>query len=169
MQFMCFRPSVFPFKAKNETVSQSVTAWKVGKALDLSAPRLEAIAWAAVYLKCFPVPNATHSSSTFISSTTEIASTTTSVSAIRIIIFFSAWRNTRVSASSWVHPLIMVQVYFCGWWDHAVTACGDEYFARNWSSFIFLIYIFVLFCCWKKAKQVTFVLIVLQEALPGGR
>ena len=40
-----------------------------------------------MYLKCFPVSNASHSSSTFISSTTEIASKTTSVSAIRIIIF----------------------------------------------------------------------------------
>ena len=56
MPFMCFRPLVFPFQPKNETVSQSVTAWKAGKALDLSAPRLEAIAWAAVYLIFFSSP-----------------------------------------------------------------------------------------------------------------
>ena len=37
---------------------------------------------AAVYLKCFPVPNATHNSSTFIYSTTENASTATSAHAI---------------------------------------------------------------------------------------
>ena len=66
-----------------------------------SSWRLEALAWAAVYLKCVPVPNATHSSSTFISSTTEIASTTTSVSAIRIIIFFCSMKKY-----SCVHPLI---------------------------------------------------------------
>ena len=80
MQFMCFRSSVFPFQPKNETVSQSVTAWKAGKTLDLSEPRLEAIAWAAVYLKCFPVPNATHSSCTFISSTTDCKYNNVSVS-----------------------------------------------------------------------------------------
>ena len=52
-----------------------------------------------MYLKCFPVPNAIRSSSTFISSTTEIASTTTSMSAVRIILFL--WH------SSWVQPLIL--------------------------------------------------------------
>ena len=73
-----------------------------------------------------------------------------------VLLFSSAaWRNTHVSAST--H---MVQDYFCGWWDHAVTASGDEYFSRNCSSFNFF---------GKKAKQVTLVLIVLQEALPGGR
>ena len=88
-----FQAFSFPFQPKNETVSHSVTASKAGKALDLSAPRLEAIAWAAMYLKCFPLPNATHSSSTFIYSTTEIASTTTSVSAVRIIIFFCSMKK----------------------------------------------------------------------------
>ena len=159
MQFMCVRPSVFPFQPKNETMSQSVTVWKAGKALDLSAPRLEAIAWAAMYLKCFPVPNATHSSSTFIYSTTEIASTTTTVSAIRIIIFFCSRKKYSCVGLFVGASTHMVQVYFCGWWDHAITASGDEYFARNWSSFNFF---------GKKAKQVTLVLIVLQEALPGG-
>ena len=31
-----------------------------------------------------------------------------------------------------VHPLIMVQVYFCGWWHHAVTASGDGFFQFLW-------------------------------------
>ena len=106
MQFMCFRPSVFPFQLKNEIMSQSVTAWKAGKALNLSAPRLEALAWAAVYLKYFPVPNVTHSSSTFISSTTEIASKQRQCQQFVLLSSSAAWRNTRMSASSWVHPLI---------------------------------------------------------------
>ena len=84
MQFMSFRPLIFPFQPKNETVSQSVTAWKAGKAL----------VWTKTWsnrvgaLKCFPFPSVTpHSSSTFISSTTEI------VSAIRMIIFFCSMRK----------------------------------------------------------------------------
>ena len=132
MQFMCFRSLVFPFQPKNETVSQSVTAWKAGKTLDLSEPRLEAIAWAAVYLKCFPVPNATYSSCTFI-----CASTTTSVSAFRIIIFFCSMKKYSCVGLFVGASTHMVQVYFCGYWDHAVIASVDEYFARNWSSLPF--------------------------------
>ena len=81
-----FQTFIFPFQPKNETVSQTVKTWKEG--FDLSAPRLETIAWTAMYLKCFLVPNATHNSSTFISSTTEIASTRTSLSAVRFVLFF---------------------------------------------------------------------------------
>ena len=54
----------------------------------------------------------------------------------------------------------LVQVYLCGWWDHAVTASGDEYLLRNLSSFNFF---------GKKRKQATLVLIIPQEAFPGGR
>ena len=143
-----------------EIVLQSVTAWKAGKALDLSVPRLQAIEWAAIYLKCFPVPNVTHSSSTFIYSTSEIANTTTPVSAGRIVIFFCSMKKHSCVGLFVGASTHMVQVYFCRRWDHAVTASGDEYFARNWSSFNFF---------GKKTKQVTLVLIVLQETLPGGR
>ena len=73
--------------------SYSVKGRRSRQIKNLSAPRLEAIAWAAVYLKCFPVPNATHTFSTFISSTTEIASTKTSVSVIRRIIFFYSMKK----------------------------------------------------------------------------
>ena len=131
-----FQAFSFPFQPKNETVSQPVRAWKAEKALDLSATRLEAIAWAAMYLKCFPVPNATHNSSTFIYSTTQIASTK-SVSAVRIIIFFCSM-NKYLCVGFFVGASThMVQVYFCGWWDHAVTASGDEYCAWNFSIFNF--------------------------------
>ena len=112
MQSMCFRPSVF-LPSQRLRPCHNRTAWKAVKVLDLSAPKLEAIPWAAVHLKCFPVPNAAHSSSTLIFSTTEIASTTTSVSAVRNIAFWpcftqpATWRNARVSASLWVHPLIL--------------------------------------------------------------
>ena len=132
--FSCF--CFFPFQPKNETVSQSVTAWKAGKTLDLSAPRLEAIAWAAVYLKCFPVPNATP----LFLQPQRLQVQQRQCQQFVLLSSSAALRNTRVSASSWVHPLI----WFCGWWDHAVTASGDEYFARNWSSFNFF---------GKKAKQ----------------
>ena len=111
-----FQAFSLPSQPKNEIVSQSVTVWKAGRALDLSAPRLEATACAAIYLKCFTEPNATHSSSTtFIYSTTEIANTT-SLSAVVLLSSSAAWRSTRVSASSWVHPInqsVNILFYVC--------------------------------------------------------
>ena len=97
-------------------------------------------------LKCFPVPNATHNSSTFIYSTTENASTATSVSAVRIIIFFCSMNKYSCVGLFVGAATHTVQVYFCGWWDHAVTASGNEYCVWNLIFFNFFE---------KKNKQVT--------------
>ena len=154
---MCFRPSVvfifFLFSQRMRPCHNQLQREKAGKTLDLSAPRLEAIAWAAVYLKCFPVPNATHSSYTFISSTTEIASTTTSVSAIRIIIFFCSIKKYSCVG------------LFVGASTHMVLWMMRPRCHRKWRRvFCEKLEFFQFF--WKESKTVTLVLIVLLE---GGR
>ena len=159
MQSMCFRPSGFLSSQRMRPCHNQLQRERQAKLLICLHQDLKQSRGLQLYLKYFPVPNATHSFSTFIYSTREIASTTTWVSAVRIIFFCSMKKYSYVGLFVGVSTH-MVQVYFCGWRDHAVTASGDEYFSRNWSSFSFF---------GKKTKQVTLVLIVLQEALPGGR
>ena len=48
----------FPCPTKDDTVSQPIIAWNIGRANDLSGPKQEDISWAAKYRKFFPVPNA---------------------------------------------------------------------------------------------------------------
>ena len=76
----------------------------------------------------------------------------------------AAWRNTRVSAFFVGASTHTVQVYFCGWWDHVVTASGNEYCAWN-----LIIIIFLIQFLWKEKQTGHSFLIVVQEALPGGR
>ena len=141
-----------------------VTAWKTGKALELSAPRLDLIAWVAMYLKCFPVPNATHSSSTF--NNRDFKYNNVSVSSsyyyLLVVLFHTVCSMKKYSCVCLFVGAATntVQVCFCVWWDHAVTTSEDKYFARNLSFFNFFA---------KKRKPVTLVLIIPQEAFPVGR
>ena len=72
--------------AKKEAVSQPVRVWNMGKTKVLSRPNAAAMVWTAMFCRCFPVPYATHSSSTGIVLTMDTAKTTTSVSLVLITI-----------------------------------------------------------------------------------
>ena len=137
MQSMCFRPSGFRSSQRMRPCHNRLQRERQAKFLICLHQDLKQSRGLQLYLKCFPVPNATHSSSTFIYSTREIVSTTTSVSAVRVIIFFCSIKKYSCVGLFVGASTDLVQVYFCGGWDHAVTASRDEYFARNWSSFCF--------------------------------
>ena len=90
----------FPLPANAEN------AWKAGSALHFSPPRALAMSCAGIYRNFLPLPNAIW---TFRMWTTDIASTTTSVSTVRIVTLVYpfltasiACRIKRVSASSWL-------------------------------------------------------------------
>ena len=51
-----------PLPANDDTVSQPVKAWNMGSERAFSSPSAVAMAWVGTYLRCLPVPNATHSS-----------------------------------------------------------------------------------------------------------
>jgi hypothetical protein len=126
-----------PLPPKQETVSHPVNAWKNGSDQERCFPRVRAISWAAIYLRCVPDPNATHSSRVLASLcrwwTDAMANTSTSVSTVRITIF--RWPSSmasatckiiRVSASSCEHgdrfsvSRAIVQSTF---WPNVVTTC----------------------------------------------
>ena len=99
----------FPHPPKNDTVSHPVMVWNIGNADDLSWPNDVAMVCAGRLCRCFPVPQAIHSSSTRIVLTTEMAKTITSVSLLLIFIRLwpdklasNAWTIKRVAASSWM-------------------------------------------------------------------
>ena len=100
-----------PCPVKLDTVLHPVRAWNVGSARAFSGPRPDAISWPPSHRKLLPVPNASHSSFSGCSAwVTDTASTTTSVSTVRIIILWwpcwavrDAYSNMRLPASSWLH------------------------------------------------------------------
>ena len=75
----------FPRPANDEVVSHPVRQWNKGKAAAFLCPRFDAIVWAPIYRNVFPVPKATQSSAISRSRTAATASTTTSVSVVRIV------------------------------------------------------------------------------------
>ena len=162
---LMFQALSFPFQPKNETVSQPVTVRNAGKALDLSAPRHEAIAWVPVNVsEMFSSPKLFHLY--FFNNTDRKYNVSVSSSyCFLVALFHTVCNMTKYSCVGLFlgASTCIAEVCFCGWWDHAVTVSGDEYFARNWSSFN-------LFEKTKqKQKQVTLVVIIPQEAFPGGR
>ena len=103
----------FPLPANDDVVSHPVKAWKNGRSLDISSPKLAKILWASKYRKFFPVPNATHNSIAgsccWSCWTPAVARTSTSLPTVRIMILRWLWltassacKNILVSVSSWV-------------------------------------------------------------------
>ena len=136
-----FQAFSFPFQPKNETVSQPVTVWNAGKVLDLSASRHEAIARVPFNVseifsspKCNPQLFHLY----FFNSTDRKYNVSVSSSYCFLVALFHIVCNmTKYSCVGLFlgASTCIVEVCFCGWWDHAVAVSGDEYFARNWSSF----------------------------------
>ena len=55
----------FPLSMKNEVLSQPLRAWNISRDAAFSGSSARAISWAGMYLKFFPVPNASQSSLRF--------------------------------------------------------------------------------------------------------
>ncbi|CAC5408476.1 unnamed protein product [Mytilus coruscus] len=72
-------------EANEDTVSQLVKAWNTGSVCDRSMPSALERSWIDIYLKLFPLPNASHNSSAPTSRKSETAMTATSVSTVRIM------------------------------------------------------------------------------------
>ena len=104
-----FHADPFVTLGRKGTWSHPVNAWKNESPRALDSPRLLKMTWTGAYLLCFPTPKSTQNSSnwSFKDANTETASTNTSVSTLRIIIFewlyrdILTYKNTLRSAPSW--------------------------------------------------------------------
>ena len=101
---------LFPLPANEDTVSQPVKAWNMGRESGFLYPSSLAMSCAGMYLRCLPVPKATQISVSSRLTTVDTARTRTSVSTISKIILRhplfaepTAWKSILVSASSCVH------------------------------------------------------------------
>ena len=78
--------SLFPLPANDDTVSQPVKAWNVGRESVFSYPSSLAMSCAGMYLRCLPVPKATQIPVSSRLTTVDTARTRTSVSTVTTMI-----------------------------------------------------------------------------------
>ena len=100
----------FPLTANDDTVSQPVKAWNMGRESAFSYPSSLAMSCAGMYLRCLPLPKAAQISVSSRLTTVDTARTRTSVSTVRKMVVryplfaeSTAWRSILVSASACVH------------------------------------------------------------------
>ena len=78
--------SLFPLPANDDTVSQPVKAWNMGRESAFSCPSSLAMSCAVMYLRCLTVPKATQISVSSRLTTVDTARTRTSVSTVPKVI-----------------------------------------------------------------------------------